>query len=607
MKNWQDKRVSTAGKLCLCMAAMVSTPWIYTQGSIRLSAKSVIDESPLTQLGKGEPFYLDVTADAIDAHKKPVINGIEKFRTEAGHYVVFNNNGDVSVKQRSKIYIDQPGSYTLGPATSSDATGATVQSNTVTITVSAEPTAAVQRQAASAPAAHQNRQQQQTRQTTPKALLRLTTDKKEIFIGETVTLALKFYGQHGLVQLGDTVQPPDLKAFNASAPHGPDASFAVMDNTEYEVLAWEWELQPRKTGTLTIPPTVAEYLEQENVFPGFGAFGFPFMSRRYQVKSNQCDLVVKPLPPYNGPGAPVTLIGNFIESHASVNVTAAQQHEGIVLTICLEGVGNTATCRAPVLQEIPAALRWYDSKHYQQKTAGAHGKPVTCFEYILQGIEPGNYTIPEQKIPFFNPAKQQYAMLTTKPIQLSIRANGGSTAAGKQVQENDTQQSHVIPNSTDLLPLAAGMHNLATQSSRRPMDPLLLCLLGLIPVLLVLTPSILRLVRTRMPYVYYYSAFNRARTAIKKHAQGKSSKTLPEIFVDLLATRWRVPSSHITQEYIEQQFVKLGMQADTIRAWQDFYSAMLEQAFYTHTKAGHASTDLYEQASTWIDRLEKYL
>ena len=40
------------------------------------------------------------------------------------------------------------------------------------------------------------------------------------------------------------------------------------------------------------------------------------------------------------------------------------------------------------------ALKWYDSKQYIRDTHGAHGLPVKCFEYIVQGLEQGSWEIP---------------------------------------------------------------------------------------------------------------------------------------------------------------------------------------------------------------------
>ena len=60
-----------------------------------------------------------------------------------------------------------------------------------------------------------------------------------------------------------------------------------------------------------------------------------------------------------------------------------------------------------VLTKVPDSFKWYDSKNYMTD-ATQSGFSAKVFEYILQGLKPGEYEIPPQEFAYFDVNSKTY-------------------------------------------------------------------------------------------------------------------------------------------------------------------------------------------------------
>jgi hypothetical protein len=148
------------------------------------------------------------------------------------------------------------------------------------------------------------------------------------------------------------------------------------------------------------------------------------------------ELEVLPLPAYD---IPVTAIGTFNSYKASIAPAVARQAEGITFTLDLEGEGNLEDISFPELEQIPEAFKYYQSKMYMLPTKG---EPIKRFEYILQGLEAGEWEIPAQEFVYFDTSLKRYRRLKTMPQMVKITPN---PTAHKVLQEaNEKKDENLV-------------------------------------------------------------------------------------------------------------------------------------------------------------------
>ena len=56
----------------------------------------------------------------------------------------------------------------------------------------------------------------------------------------------------------------------------------------------------------------------------------------------------------------------------------------------------------------------------QAKRDAEHGTTVQTWEYVVQGLKPGTFTIPAQSIRFFDTNSRQYKTLKTEPLTITV-------------------------------------------------------------------------------------------------------------------------------------------------------------------------------------------
>ena len=119
----------------------------------------------------------------------------------------------------------------------------------------------------------------------------------------------------------------------------------------------------------------------------------------------------KPLPPTD---KQCQGVGHFTRFTASLNASQLAEGDAALLTLALEG-DYPDSVQTPVLN-LPSELRSYEST---SKMSTLHGTTVQTWEYVVQGLKPGTFTIPAQSIRFFDTNSRQYKTLKTEPLTIT--------------------------------------------------------------------------------------------------------------------------------------------------------------------------------------------
>jgi hypothetical protein len=250
--------------------------------------------------------------------------------------------------------------------------------------------------------------------------LRSSLDRNEVYVGEQVTLSLYIYSRVDLSSV-DAVTMPKLEGFwseDVDSPTQLSGEQRVINGIPYRAyLLRRRALFPVKAGTLTITAAEADITT-----------GFLFAGHRVHRVSNALKVKVKPLPP----GAPAGMANaNVGEWHLSVDVSPTRVELGqpITVKIILEGSGNVKNVTPPKLT-VPSSLKVYDPTTTDKLSPSKNriqGKRVQ--EYLVMPQRTGTFTLPALEFPYFDPRRKQYEVARTDPIEVTVEAGSGGTAA----------------------------------------------------------------------------------------------------------------------------------------------------------------------------------
>lgn len=538
----------------------------------------------LTTLGLGVPFIVDVEISGEGAGiSEPDVKTSPAIALMPGgtSSSVRTINGHTTVKKnyRYQATVDREGTYLIGPA-SVEKDGTQIASNSVELQVSAQPQKAESGQ-------HE------------KVFLEISTSKNNVYWAEAVTFTLRFYHLDD-VRL-DSIAQPTFPGCKASELKGPVSGTESRDGIMYRYLEWKALLYPEEVGRITLPAVGAHVTMQDTARSSSQFDVFSMMDhmlggsgQRKTIYSNALILQVKELPEYQ---EKVTAVGLFTGLSAKVNLDQASQGEGIVYTLELVGAGNFSMLGHPQLT-LPEGLKHYESNtKFHSLGAGMHKKD---FEYVVQGIEPGSYTIEPQTVTYFDVKNHAYKTLKTKPILVTI-------AGQKEIKTETIKPDMHDENQSDIFLVEHGTKWRVVPGRFIPWFWFLL--LALIPRLFLFLRSGLRFWRNyqeRNTVLFNYkNAFKQARLRIKECGKNPKPVDLYHICIDFFAARLQITKSEVSEAVIERALQQRGMSVESIEAWRQFFTHITEAAFASDSSldTAHIATLLLE----WISKFERIL
>lgn len=364
----------------------------------------------LTLEGDLRPAYTDHPDTLPGFDKAKVLD-----RLESMSHMLIQNMRSEQMRFTYLIQFDTKGAYAVGPYETTLSDGRTIKSNPLYIVVSDEPiyTQKKQKQAAE---------------------LNLTLDHKKVYYGQKVTATLQFLYAQDVEQV--QCQPPMFDDFVVKdrSVHSRTGTLE-KDGTKYKFHEWNFELYPTKVGTVSIAAGIAQFAFARTSRGFFDHAIFDiFGNQTHQLRSLPTSLEVMPLPS-SAEYARVSAVGTF--ENLSMNI--AQDHadvgDGVILSLELVGDGNMGMIDIHDLV-MPKEFKWYSS-HTAIESLG-NGKERKRFEFIVQGLQPGSYTIPAQTLVYFDVRTGTYKKLTSNTLVCTV--TGQAKVDSQDEQEEDIKQ-----------------------------------------------------------------------------------------------------------------------------------------------------------------------
>ncbi|HEX2978225.1 MAG TPA: BatD family protein [Candidatus Babeliales bacterium] len=540
---------------------------------------------PMQQAQVGIPFFIEavIGGDEINVGT-PNIEGLKAFHIQDQGMVSTMRttvNGVTTNKKTHRYLVraDKEGRFAIGPAQVKTQAG-TLTSGIVYVTVGA----------------------QQVTTNTDEAIVRLLMDKTKVVVGEKVGFSIRFYYQNGVSLTG--ISDPQLKDISLQ---GPYTGVELVDGVRMNYLEWRSDFYPSAAGKISIPPVRATYrMQRMNRSAGFDIFSlFDNAFDQKYIYSNGLSIDVDSLPHTN---ESVSAVGVFDSIELMLDKNEAAEGDGIVLRLTVNGSGNTEKMLSPKLV-LPQGLTSYDSQTSLRDFGG--GKTATIFEYIVQGIKPGSYTIPEQMFTYFNTQDRSYKTLKTSTAHLTITPGTGFTPDQKdssptiESAAGDVSTSQSAHEQIPLLPHGA-IHS--PSHWQLPWSFFWAGIFGFFCALLAryVQPFILQRRLSRSTKKEYAFANARSRLARLKKA-GRSKRALYDLFMQFFAQRAQCPVNEMTEDLINEQLKQAGCSNQMIDQWEIFFKKCAAFAFFSGDAARDNEQTLYQEAEQWLSRLQEYL
>lgn len=234
-------------------------------------------------------------------------------------------------------------------------------------------------------------------------------DKSRVYVGEQIVYTLEVYERLPFPNIQLRALPGFQDFWSEELPEGDNRTETVA-GVPYRVHpGLRRGLFPQRAGMLTI--TAAEV--------GVG------MRRR--VRGRPTTIEVLPLPVE---GRPADFSANNVGLYtieAAIDRPKIKQGEPFTLTVTISGTGNIRVIDPGAWPELDG-MRRYDPKVDTRPAIGMRIGGDRIYQFLVIPERAGTLTIPPHRFSFFDPATASYQTVSSKPIEISVAANGAAPA-----------------------------------------------------------------------------------------------------------------------------------------------------------------------------------
>lgn len=534
---------------------------------------SLLDEDgdKTNQVQVGRSFSLEVAIDgntAVDA--APKVNGIDQFSLQETGWRYEMTNGHTTVKYLYKLIADRTGTFTVGPAYVAEQ-NQKEHSNTIDFSVV-------------------ERSDSKEKANESRTMLRLSVDKDRAVQGEKLSATLKFY-YRGPIKLRNFIEQ-ESSDFVRKKVQGPEHSDETVDGMDYDVLTYRWDMYPQKVGELQVPAFGAEYeqqMQRDHLWGGLGRL-FGAFNEAKRIYSNPLTIHVEAIP--ESKDVPQA-IGTINAVSLSAKPTAIKKGEGAIVTLSIHGSFDPESIKFPKLYGLPESLRFYESKESVSKDQDGILKQ---FEYIVQGMEPGTFEIPEQQFHYFDVESRKHKTRKTVPLMITVLPGASVETV---IPERDEKN--------ELLPLY-----------KKPWQPIsdefylpwwLFITIFFLPIGYCIMRAIQQRLQQRrerdLRRQRAIHAFAYAEKEINALLRTREPQRLYAAFIRFFSDRWQLPLSTITDRTIEDR-LRNSLSEQELKLWHHYFSRISELAYGGKAKDSDIS-HLFTEAKKWIDTFKNVL
>ncbi|MDR3551033.1 MAG: BatD family protein [Candidatus Babeliales bacterium] len=580
------------GKLFFVIALALSAFTVDAQ--VTLKAYDMQGDAVDT-IGMGQSFTLEVAVDGFSSlSNRPIIKGLEKLYVRESGTMSTTINGKSTVKYTYKTRIDTQGVYSIGPATIVE-NNQTFASNAITIKV-------VEPSIISARLDKKNGQSN-------IAFLRFKTDKNKVVQGEKIVCILRFYYTSDVVNIQPIVHT-EVSGLHFDTNATNNQGRETVNGVEYQYFDFIWDTQALEVGKKVIPAYSMDFsvrLQNAQNSPWAMFFGHAAIEQK-RVYSNAVSIEVDPLPPYKGT---VHAIGTFNSFTAKIEPAVAKEGQGMLLSLEIDGDGVFDKKNGTItLSGVPDSLKFYESKEYKQTKNNPNEVTKNCFEFVVQGLEKGDKTIPRQSFTFFDVVSRSYKTLHTLPLSVMILSGDKKPKQFGASQHPDGTAISIDVDNDAIAPISR-VRPVMMAGGIQYMPWWLFFILVGVAVVILLSDTLARLRDQMLAYFFKKTdkknAFKIARLNIAKASQDNQYVKFSSIFITLFATRSDVDKQYVDESFMRERLASCGMSDAERMQWDVYFSQLIELVFFNKKISIDEGRQLTQAANHWIDRLQELL
>ena len=395
----------------------------------------------------GETVQLQIRlkgARGADAPETIPVDGLEIHRTGTSQHFEMNNfNVTSSVVYDYTILPVKSGTFTIPPQTIRVGNNS-LHTPELTLHVADTPnTQTAQRRSGASATAGANQ----------LAFAELVVPKKTAFVGEIVPVQVRLgFDPRAHPRL---IDGPEItgQGFTAQKLQQSGENPETINGRTYEVVTFKTAIAAARAGKFEVGPVKAKAQvlalrapssrrsrSPFDLFDLNDPFSDPFFSnpfaqlgerREIEINSEPVVLEVKPLP-QNAPSSFSGAIGNFTMT-TEAKPKSVQVGDPITITSAISGRGNFDRVNAPVVDDDRGWHKYPPSSKFKQDDeVGISG--TKTFEMVFSPNEK-KQSIPSLAFSYFDPVKEQYVMLRSDPIAITVQGGVAATpsavAAGR--------------------------------------------------------------------------------------------------------------------------------------------------------------------------------
>ena len=407
----------------------------------------------------------------------------------------------------------------------------------------------------------------------PRVTLQL--NQNEFYVGEEFWAKVKFY-----YSSKEQVSSPKISLSSNMHGHfelieslGPTFGRELVNGGFINFAEWRVRLRAEQAGRQILAPVELSFQRLDQI-------GQLFMFNTFSnvnLFSNAVELLIKKLPPTQ---IPVSMIGQLDSFTLELDKNQVQVGDAVQLKLILKGTANWSKVTPPILS-LPNNLISYVGKislDHEQKV----------FEYILQGIEPGETVIPAQKLFYFDVLESKYRTLATDPMQLQILPGASSVVQNKP--------SDAIPNSNELVfdslinPILQTPDHIVRQFGYQlPID--IFGFLTLLPFLFLI-----------FNLIYGYPSRSELKKVTLSNTLHQSQPDIVKFYHELCTffVSLGVPQTSFSIELIDAKLSELGLASSKRAEFRYFFYELQATIF-----ADSSYENILEKAKCWAAILEQ--
>jgi len=289
------------------------------------------------------------------------------------------------------------------------------------------------------------------------AYLRLTLPKREVYVGESVPIAIELGARAGSVASLNGLPALTGSDFTLNnLPRQPDRTEKIIDGSPFVLLTWHTVLTAVKPGTFPLavetPLTVKVSTRPKGEAQLEDQLGDPFLQRLFgatvrkdiKVASPTYDLTVQSLPvdgrPVNFGGA----VGAF-DIVSDLSPAASVAGDPLTLRMRVRGSGNFDRVDSTMLEHLDEWKTYPPKSSFAPSDALGY-KGEKTFEQPIIASKAGPQTLPGLTFSYFDPATRRYETARSAPLEVMISPSpgeGAGMATGALASAGASPQSHL--------------------------------------------------------------------------------------------------------------------------------------------------------------------